>query len=367
MPDHRTFSVDAVKGASDRGYTDYGDYSTTQETTSVHAILVDLLHIRPQQVESVVIMNGSQPLTLSGEDLGTSEERPPAFYQASTASAQITFIRSKQGGGVDQFAAHEITGSVQASGTLLDVDVKGPTSSLEDEPVTFTATVAGEPPPADATVTWDFGDGSPPGKGQSVTHQWEGDGRYPVHADVQTPDGGGIAGLRVKVGDPPTDPGTPGVGGDTENGPTTGGSGQGKQAGGVRGKGGAGQGGQGARGSNDSGTTGSPGTSATTNGPATASTDGGTTRRRGKQKQQPVADGERVNGILIDAALARAVPQPTGSSPKVASATTRRATDLPTDWRWLLACVPVVLLGLGSATRSRWLTRRLPEPPWRSS
>lgn len=120
------------------------------------------------------------------------------------------------------------------------------------ERVTLSARVRFAPPGATLRYEWDFNDGTPPERGQTVSHVYEFGGSYQPRVTV-TGSGGstgrcstecvGHDDVDVTVGEPPpepTTPGTGGTGGGTGTG-TGGGSGSGTGTGGGTG-GGAGTG-----------------------------------------------------------------------------------------------------------------------------
>lgn len=368
----RTLSLAEIQSVADRSQGDrYGSYDSAYNSTSVHAVIVDLLHVAPGQVDSFDLRkpNGGT-VTLSGGELqsppGPYPPGPPVFFQVGTAS--VAFLRPKRDeaddADRDRIDAREIDASVHTSGVLLPVAVEGPTSTTANTPATYRVTT---PVPPDATVSWDFDDGGT-AVGTEATHRWTAvsASTYQVRAYVQASDGGGVGTTEVSVDKAPdADPGPTGGGGGAANGPRTGGPGQGKQAGGTPAKGGSGGGGPGQQGNGPDGT--ASGSTSGTHGATTSRSAQDAARQRGKQQRRTATGGEQVQGVLLDAAAAKVVPAPSASSPEVASATTRAATDLPTDWRWLLAGIPVLLVLLGVARQTPWLARRLPEPPWRTS
>ena len=406
----RVVSLSELQAASDRAkFSSYatrsqpggptGSTSIPEGSTSVRAVLQDVLHISPDQVRSVTVQrvgNGGGAVTLTGDDgdlaapgdptFPYESGNPPAFF--SYSNDQIGFIRPLLAGDAsdtnsrDKFQDYALTGSVSTGGqTLRPRLVATPATTTPGQPVTLSiAGYTGGSPVGETHYTWDFDDGSLDGPdASSARHQWTSASTYRVAVTVQQQDGaaGGVATADVTVvGDKAPTTGQPGGGGGgAENGPTTGGPGGGKQTGGAPTK----KGGTGTKGSStregrdgNSGATGTtpqqPSTTSSTAGEARRALSQARSRRHGKATpRRNTVPGDQVTGVLLDASAAAAVTTPTGSSAKVASATTRPATDIPRDWRWLLGGVPLVLLLLGVARQTPWLTRKLPELPWRTS
>jgi PKD repeat protein len=99
----------------------------------------------------------------------------------------------------------------------LTLDV--PATAAPLTPVTFTATVAD---PANAPVTWEFGDGAS-ATGQTVTHVYAAAGTYTVHATASDENGNQAVVTRsITIATPPPSPTPPGPGGTPNPGPTPG-------------------------------------------------------------------------------------------------------------------------------------------------
>lgn len=398
----RTLSLATILSVSDRGRTSYtvknGASSDTydapgaDQTTSLRRVLVRLLHVSPDAGTSVTITRPSGgSFTLSGTDLAEPgsagypfQDGPPVFTSLGR-DRQVTFIRPQRSdddpNGQDFLVATELDGTVTIAGQILAPSVSAsPSTTTPDSPVTLDATAGG----ATGTVSysWDFDDGTADTTlGSSTSHAWSSASTYQVTVTVQGDNGTGVATTEVSVhNEDTTKPGPPGGGGGATDGPRTGGPGSGNQSGGTPGKGGKGGTGRGGPGARGTGTTGTNGTSTGgTTGSTTAGTSAAATKARraiekarsqrdGKSKPQDTATGgQQVSGVLLDAEAASAVTVPSGSSPRVASVTTRPATEIPADRRWLLAGVPLLLLLLGGVRQTRWLTRRVPELPWRTS
>lgn len=75
---------------------------------------------------------------------------------------------------------------LHTSGRLLQVDADADPG--RDGAVAFDASVEGQQPPGLA-ITWDFGDGTDPGRGAEVEHTYAASGTYRVFAQAQADDG----------------------------------------------------------------------------------------------------------------------------------------------------------------------------------
>jgi PKD domain len=107
------------------------------------------------------------------------------------------------------------------TGNLLIVTLKaGKTQAAPKEAIDFSATVTGQKKNEKLTYTWRFGDGGM-GDASSVTHAYDGEGRYNVFVSVTGSDdsAGSSDAVRVTVGKPPT--GTTGGSGSTGGGNST--------------------------------------------------------------------------------------------------------------------------------------------------
>lgn len=154
--------------------------------------------------------------------------------------------------GSTRISATADTGPLQLSVNGGDISVVASVDRNDiqaNERVTLSARVRFSPPGATLRYEWDFNDGTPPKRGQTVSHVYTFAGSYQPRVTV-TGSGGstrrcattcvGHDDVDVTVGEPPPEPTTPGSGGTGGPSGAGTGSGSGSGAGGQGGAGGAG-------------------------------------------------------------------------------------------------------------------------------
>jgi hypothetical protein len=208
-------------------------------------------------IRSLLMQHGIDPATVSFVTVTREDGGLVTLSSADIAGGGAvitddgTTTRFVRGGA--KVVANADSGPLQVNVNSGDVSVSASVNRSKiraNERATFSASVRFAPPGAALTFEWDFGDGSAPKIGSTVSHVYRTPGSYQARVAVRGSGGTtqrcarnctGTDGVVITVGDPPQQPAT--------GAPGAGGTGDPNAAGSSGGTGGGGQGGSGGSGS----------------------------------------------------------------------------------------------------------------------
>jgi len=212
-----------------------------------------------QSISSLIAQNGVDPagvtfVTVSRGDGGLVTLKRGQLGGAVIIDNGTTtrFVSGGGAGGREEVTATNDSGPLQVNVNGGDISVVASVNRSEVQAgtsVTFSVRVRFGPPGAALSHEWDFGDGTPPERGKTVTHTYEFANNYQARVTVSGANGAtgrcetscaGTDDVEVTVGEPPEQPTTttpaPGSGTGTSGTPGsssgTGGGGQGGTGGG---------------------------------------------------------------------------------------------------------------------------------------